>query len=345
MTKEIKHILVIRLSALGDVAMMVPVLRVFIEQFPDVKLTVLTRPFFKPLFRDLNNVAVYEAHVNGEHKGVFGLLQLARQLKGNDIDAVADCHNVLRSNILKYALRIKPFAQIDKGRKAKKDLVSGKRFEPLISTHQRYADVFEALGFKIDLSTPIFPAKSNLDLNTLPIISNQLKRIGIAPFAAFPAKAYPIVHMELVIKELSQHYQLILFGGGQKEIESMKQLEDKYENTIYVSGRISFNDELNLISNLDLMISMDSGNAHIAAMYGIETLTIWGVTHPYAGFYPFYQDSNNALLADRNKFPKIPTSVYGKDYPKGYEKAISTISHNDIIQKARSILKTDQTSS
>jgi hypothetical protein len=44
------------------------------------------------------------------------------------------------------------------------------------------------------------------------------------------------------------------------------------------------------------------------------------------------------LVADRNKFPRIPTSVYGKHYPKGYEKAIDSISEKDIIAAIEKIV-------
>ena len=80
---------------------------------------------------------------------------------------------------------------------------------------------------------------------------------------------------------------------------------------------------------------MDSGNAHMAAMMGINVVTLWGVTHPYAGFRPYNQPIDNCLMADREKFPKVPTSVYGDKYPKGYEKAIWTISEQDIIEVIR----------
>ena len=56
---------------------------------------------------------------------------------------------------------------------------------------------------------------------------------------------------------------------------------------------------------------MDSGNGHLAAMYGIPVITVWGVTHPYAGFAPFLQPEENSITADREQFPLIPTSVYG----------------------------------
>ena len=151
------NILVIRLSAMGDVAMTVPVIRALTEQYPDVRITILTRKFFSPFFRDFNNVTVYNVDVKGKHKGLLGLHKLSKELKQFNFDAVADLHKVLRSNILKRLLSINQFAQIDKGRTQKKALISGKKFKQLTTTHQRYANVFRQLGFIIDLENPTFP--------------------------------------------------------------------------------------------------------------------------------------------------------------------------------------------
>src|SRR5690606_38669663 len=105
-TRDGKHILVIRLSAMGDVAMTVPVISALLEQYPNIKVTVLTRAFFSPLFSELKNVNVYEAEVKGRHKGIFGLWKLYKELKSLNMDIVADLHNVLRSNILKLYFRL-----------------------------------------------------------------------------------------------------------------------------------------------------------------------------------------------------------------------------------------------
>lgn len=120
MSKPPKHILVIRLSAMGDVAMIVPVLRQLTRQYPEVKITVLSRAFFAPFFRDLNNVFIYEADVEGRHKGVLGIYKLSKELKALKVDAVADLHNVLRSKLLHLFWKHGPFVQIDKGRSEKK---------------------------------------------------------------------------------------------------------------------------------------------------------------------------------------------------------------------------------
>jgi len=327
---------------MGDVAMTVPVLRALVEQNPSVKITVLTRPFFAPLFDDIKRTEVLTAHFNAEHKGINGLYKLSEQLKKHDFDVIADLHNVLRTRILKLFLVGKPFVQIDKGRAEKKALVSGKKFKQLKTTHQRYADVFKKLGFEINLKNPSYPEKQSLNNSILKVIKESKKPlIGMAPFAQYPSKEYPMDQMEKVIKELDKtdNYTVLLFGGGNKEIKILDGIEAQYDNIINVAGKLSFKDELRLISNLELMLSMDSGNGHIAAMYGVEVITLWGVTHPYAGFYPFNQKSENALLSDRTKYPGIPTSVYGNKYPKSYKKVMDSIDPESVLKKIEFIMK------
>jgi len=340
MPKSPKHILVIRLSAMGDVAMIVPVLRAFSQQYPEVSITVLTRAFFTPFFRDLKNVSVFEADVKEKHKGIFGLYKLSKEIKKLKIDAVADLHNVLRSNILKLFFFGTKFIQINKGRVEKKALISGKKFQQLKSTHQRYSDVLGQLGFEIDLFNPRFPKSKPLTNKLLSIVNQDSKKwIGIAPFAAFEGKAYPLELMEQVIANLQKKHKIILFGGGEKEIHLLNEIEGKYKNVFSVAGKLTFDEELDVIANLDVMVSMDSGNAHLAAMFGIEVITLWGVTHPFAGFYPFNQKPENALLANRELYPQIPTSIYGNKFPEGYQEAIRSITPQDIIAKTKSILQ------
>lgn len=338
MSKQ-KNILVIRLSAMGDVAMTVPVLRVLTKQHPELKMTVLTRAFFSPFFRDLENVKVYTVDVKGEHKGVFGLYKLARALNKKRFYAVADLHNVLRSKVLKKFIRCKRFISIDKGRKEKRQLTSGKEFKQLKTTHQRYADVFKGLGYNVDLSNPSFPEKAILSTNLQELLGNHsMKMIGIAPFAAHEGKMYPLNLMKQVIENLSKNYKIILFGGGEYESEILKKCENSFDNTISLAGKVTLHEEMDVISNLDVMLSMDSGNAHIAAMLGVKVITIWGITHPFAGFAPFNQPENHALVADREKFPLIPTSVYGNKYPENYKEASNSISPETVVEKIKSIL-------
>ncbi|GGD16716.1 glycosyltransferase family 9 protein [Hyunsoonleella pacifica] len=340
MSKPEKNILVIRLSAMGDVAMTVPVLKALTEQHTALQVTVLTKPFFKPLFRDINNINVITADVKGKHKGVLGLYKLGRVInKSHKFYAIADLHNVLRSKILKQFIDCKRFVTIDKGRKEKQQLTSGKLFKELKTTHQRYADVFNALGYPIDLLEPSFPKPVVLKDGIETLIGDNLSGcIGIAPFAAHDGKMYPLNLMQEIVKTLSSNYKIILFGGGKNETAILNSWEKFNKNTVSLADKLSLDEELDVISNLDVMLSMDSGNAHLAAMLGIKVVTIWGVTHPYAGFAPFNQPKDYALLSDRKKFPLIPTSVYGNKLLKGYEKVAASILPETVVDKVKAVI-------
>ncbi|GAB4153957.1 MAG: glycosyltransferase family 9 protein [Winogradskyella sp.] len=336
---QTKHILVIRFSAMGDVAMTVPVLRALTSQYPHLKVTVVTRGFFKPFFEDIPNVEVHIADLKGKHKGVLGLYKLSKALRKLGFHMVADLHNVLRSKILKLFFFGKKVVQIDKGRAEKKALVSGKLYAPLKTTHHRYADVFNELGFPIDLSQPDFPKPKTLPKPVLDLgICTDKILIGIAPFAAHKSKMYPLDKMEAIISELSKDYKIVLFGGGEQETETLNAFEAKHSNVISVAGKLDLKDELTLISNLNLMLSMDSGNGHLAAMFGVKVITIWGVTHPFAGFVPFHQPEDFQLTADRSQYPKIPTSVYGNNYPQGYKNAAGSIAVDTIVLKVKAVI-------
>jgi ADP-heptose:LPS heptosyltransferase len=146
--------------------------------------------------------------------------------------------------------------------------------------------------------------------------------------------------MQQVIDNLAldTNNTILLFGGGKKEIEILDSLSVSKENVINMAGKIKFQQELELISNLDVMLSMDSGNAHIAAMLDVKVITLWGATHPFAGFLPFNQPNENALVSDRNQFPKLPTSVYGNKKVDGYEDVMRTILPETIVLRIKKVL-------
>ena len=343
---------------MGDVAMTVPVLLALTQRHPQLKITVLTKPSYAPMFERLQAVHVIGAEVRGRHRGLGGLWKLYRELRKVKIQAVADLHNVLRSNILRVFFQISgtPFVQIDKGRKEKKALTTGTHFGPLKTTVERYASVFTDLGYPIDLSIgeslsakvlPVEPLLAEplsaepLSTGTTEITGPKNKKwLGVAPFAAFKGKMYPLKLMREVLERLNKtdRYRILLFGGGPEEERQLDALANQIDCCINCAGRLAFSEELALISNLDAMLAMDSGNGHLAAMYGIPVITLWGVTHPYAGFAPFGQPEENALLADREKFPRIPTSIYGNKMPEGYDKAMETISPTAVFHKIEGVV-------
>ena len=332
---------------MGDVAMTVPVIRAFVEQNKNVKITMVSRPFFKPFFDGIPNLTFFEIDLKNRHKGFLGLLQLYADLKQLNIDAVADLHNVLRSKVIRtlFALSGKKVAFTDKGRSEKKALTRAKNkvFKPLKSMFERHVATFTKLGFSVDLSLPNFPKKAILsdEIVTISGEKENFNWIGIAPFAQYESKVYPQDLMQKVIDELASNNnnKIFLFGGGNNEIEILNSFSTTKKNVVVVAGKLNLEQELQLISNLNVMLSMDSGNAHIAAMLGIKVVTLWGATHPFLGFSPFNQPLENCLVSDREKYPLLPTSVYGNKKVGGYDDVMRSIFAESVLEKIDTILE------
>ena len=340
-----RHILVIRLSAMGDVAMTVPVLEQLLETYPKLKITVLTKPFFASIFEHLDRVEVVKAEIKTKHKGISGLWVLAKSLHRLEFDSIADLHNVLRSRILCGFLKVMghDYHRIYKGRSGKKALTraDNKIFKPLKSTHRRYADVFKKLNLTLDKTFQIKKQKLTLSkalYSSKELVTSQ-KWIGIAPFAAHSPKQYPLNLMKQVLAKLDEkEVQVLLFGGGSNEKKYLESLTKDFKKCYSIAEKFSFPEELQLISNLEVMLSMDSGNGHLAAMFGVDVITLWGATHPYAGFAPYGQTENQQLLPDLKKYPLLPTSVYGNKKVKAYENVMQDITPDEVFQKLKPYL-------
>ncbi|MFP9097484.1 glycosyltransferase family 9 protein [Flavobacterium sp. RHBU_24] len=341
-----KHLLLLRFSAMGDVAMTVPLVSALAAQYPDLKITVVTRASFKSFFEGMPNVAVYETNFDKQHKGLMGLWRLYRELRGLHVYAVADLHNVLRSKVITFLFkrRGKKTATTDKMREARKALTAekNKRFEPIPAVIERHAITVAQLGFPVTLDARAIRPALTLSEDVLAYTGHHNEMwIGIAPFAQHRSKVYPRELMQEVISGLAIRpgTKIFLFGGGRDEEHQLKKFAEGMPNVLVAAGnKLSMKQELQIISNLDVMLSMDSGNGHLAAMYGVKVISLWGATHPYAGFAPFNQPLSNSLTADRGQYPLLPTSVYGNKNVPGYEDAMHTITPQMVISKVESLL-------
>lgn len=336
------RILVMRLSAMGDVAMTVPVLRRLLLSYPEIRLTILTRPFFSSIFENMPRTNVVVANTDTHHKGAFGIFRLARELSSLDFDMAVDLHDVLRTKLLRFILCFYGIRTLvlDKGRSEKKELTrpTNKVFKQLKTMHQRYAEVFNNIGFPFNPYQKITVEKSPLPESV--IINRNKKIVGIAPFAAHASKQYPIDSIKIILEGLSKENEVKLFlFGGKEEIDQLSLIAQEDRNIELAAGKLNFSEELQLISNLDLMISMDSSNGHLAAMFDVPVITVWGGTHPYTGFAPYAQLEANQFTPDLEKFPYLPNSVFGNKSLEEYDAIMRSIDPIHILIRAKELLK------
>ena len=324
------------MSAMGDVAMTVPVVAAVRRAYPEMRITMVTRPFFRPFFADVPNVEFADVDLKGRHKGVAGIARLADELAAEGVDAVADLHGVLRSHLLRGFLAVKgcKTARICKGRVAKRRLtkVGYTKSAQLKTSIERYAEVMGRLGLTLDDVASWTPSTRAVPA---PIATHAPKGgvwIGVSPFAMHRGKAYPIELMERVVEILApQVERIFVFGGGAEEKRLALRMESIAGNVHSVVGVMSLAEEIDLMANLDVMVAMDSSAMHMSSLVATKVVSVWGATHPYAGFYGFGQDPDGAVQAEMEC---RPCSVFGNKPCKwGDYRCLTAISPESIALK------------
>lgn len=318
------RVLAYRFSAFGDVAMLVPVFKEILDQNTDVEITMVSRKNFEDLFSGIDRLHFKGIDLDA-YKGITGLYSLSNQLQREvQFDVVADMHDVLRTNTLNRFFRWKGFRvyQIDKGKKEKKNLTDVWNVDkkPLKRTIERYADVFRQIGLNVKLKNTLNPA------------STQKSGIGFAPFAQHQGKVLPQEKAFELAKILAKSNHLYFFGGGSAEVEILNSWQECIPNTTSLAGKLSLKDELLKIGSLELMISMDSANMHLASLMGTRCISVWGQTHPYTGFLGYGQSENDVVQID--DLTCRPCSVFGdKECFRGDWACLNELSVQHILDK------------
>ena len=330
-------ILVIRFSAMGDVAMTVPILKEFKRHYPNTELLVVSRSAFKPFFDGLANSSFYTFDPKLKHKGFFGLIKLFNALRKQKVTAVADLHNNLRSKIICFLFLLFGIKSIsvNKGRKEKKCLTrkDNKVLAPLKLTIQRYAEVFQKLGYPFCINNQLSIQKKPTRLQ---------KWIGVSPFAQHLQKVYPLHKMEEVVMGLANlGYQVFVFGGSTEEQTIAEKWDSNHANISSLVRKMGLDEELQFISKLDVMLSMDSSGMHLASLMDIPVVSVWGATHPYAGFLGYGQSISDAVQLELHC---RPCSVYG-NVPcyRGDFACMNNLSEQAVINQVLKKLKDEQT--
>ena len=333
-----KHIAVMRLSALGDVAMLSHTLRAFKEEYPSVKITVVTRALCSPYFEGLD-VEIFEVDTKGRHKGLKGEWRLLRDLIGLGIDAFADAHGVLRSMQLRWLMRFagRRVERIRKGRIEKWFRVGYNSHNgvPLKHSVVRYCDVLRRMGFEFENPSPVLREEALQRPN--PMGDKSGKWVGVAPFSAHKGKTYPEAMSEELVGLLAGEYERVfIHSGGGSEAEFAQRMETKHKNVTALYGKVKLGDELNLIAHLDCIVSMDSVAMHMASLTATPVVSIWGATHPALGFLGWGCDERGVL---QEEMKCRPCSVYGeRKCRSGSYKCLKVITPQMVADKVKELV-------
>jgi ADP-heptose:LPS heptosyltransferase len=319
---EIKYILVTRFSAMGDVALTVPVIRGFLKDYPDYQIVFVTRKMFFPFFANIERLNLIAFDPKGKHSGMLGMYRLAKEINLQyKIELMIDLHNVLRTRLLSFFLKKSGVFRLDKGRDEKNLLTRKKDKVRKVLKHMtdRYAEVFGKAGLpsRVLVGPWLIPEPASEEAEkVLGVIKKDkmiFASIGIAPFAKHQAKMWPIEKTRKVIELLSstKKVKVYLFGAAGSEATILKLIAETHPNVMNLAGVLSFSDEINIMKELKIMMTMDSGNMHLASLAGTRVLSVWGATHPDVGFAPLGDNQSIMMQANEEEVSCRPCSVFG----------------------------------
>lgn len=339
------RVLIVRFSALGDITLSLPILQQLNEQYPNLELFYLSKPFAKSLVSSCD-VKFVDIDLKSKHKGIFGLFKLSRKIKKEiNPDLVIDLHQVLRSKILNFFFglsAIKVFS-INKGRAEKKALTrrGNKIRKTLKHSSLRYADVFQEAGYPINFKTETF---QGLKLNSRSDLECGIKdddiNVGIAPMAQHKGKSWPLRSMKILIQKLIKDGRQVYLFGGTADFEALNRLSSISDQVVNLVGKGNLLEELNFMKKLHVFVAMDSSNMHMASMVNIPVVSIWGATHSDAGFGPLGENHELKVEIEPEQLECRPCSVFGnKECFRGDYACLEEISPNRVMEKINLALK------
>ena len=328
---------------MGDVAMMVPVVKSLAEQYPQLNITVLSKPFARFFFESMaHNVHFMAADPKSELKGIHQLNALYRRLVAKNFTAIADFHDILRTKYIRLRFNLAWYktAHINKHHWQRRKLTSlrNKRLKQLPTSFDNYSEVLARLGYPVKITFRSIYGDGKGDFKKI-ADRIETKRdgerwIGIAPFAAHKGKIYPAEKIKETVKlllEKDPQCRLFFFGNGDREHDIIRQIIDGNQRCTDASATLeNLGEELILMSHLDTMLSMDSANMHLASLVGTRVVSVWGATHPYAGFLGWNQSPLDAV--ERNLSCR-PCSIFGNKECKFGDYRCMDIQPEQIVKR------------
>jgi ADP-heptose:LPS heptosyltransferase len=242
---------------------------------------------------------------NSKEKNIFQIAEKVKVVSGNiNFNGIYDLHDVIRSKTLCLLLSSKTDVTrvFEKQRSLKNKIISKKiRLQKLKTSSERYLHClkkdFDILDF------------SNIS-KSLNSGANKRNIIGIAPFSRHKSKIWPLSNYQKIINHFN-NFKFVIFAFGSQELKDSKTFFLENSNCSLIDGNLNLYEQMKLINDFKVFISMDSANMHLASLTSTKVVSIWGPTHPFLGFRPLFNEEFIVQLSNEENSER-PISVYGK---------------------------------
>ena len=319
---ERERILIIRLSAIGDIVLATPLLRSLRRQFPSAQIDVVTKAEHAELLRyhpALNHL--YEVKPAAGHSG---LRELGGRLRQQHYDVVLDVHKNFRSVYLTRAARPRCVLRHKKFIFRRWLLVRTKwnLLRGVPSIRRRYLDAAAALGVVDDGGPPEIFWTAAAEASAEAALQaagweGKSPLIALAPGAGFFTKQWPAEYFAEVARELTRCGAFVVILGGVQDTALADGIQRVLtQNHASLAGQTGLLTTAAILKKCRALIANDSGLMHVAEAVGIPLVAIFGSTTRELGFFP--QQTTSRVLENANLRCR-PCSHLGKSRcPKGH---------------------------
>lgn len=289
--KQVKKILVIRFSSIGDIVLTSPVVRCLKKQ-TNAEIHFLTKEKYAALVRSnpfIDKVITIDKDIH----------EVMDVLKSERYDFIVDLHHNLRTLRTKRQLKVP--AQSFPKLNAQKWLFVRFKINRLPKKHvvDRYFEATSNLSIKNDgLGLDYFiPEKDTVDISTfLPQAFQVYATLALG--AQFATKRLPKSQLEKLIALLP--FPLVLLGGKEDQ-ELGDELARKFPETVFnAAGICNLNQSASLVKQSKFIITHDTGLMHIASAFHLPIISIWGNTTPDFGMSPYLPEKGSQLFEVKN---------------------------------------------
>lgn len=343
--KPIKTVLVTHLSTIGDVAMAMPIIYIVCHANPKVNFVMATSKEAKAVFANQPSNLIVLGLENKSYRGIIGSSKLASNLHHRyNFDAMVDLNNTMRTKLMALTLRAKDVAvaAIDNIYKEPRKILGGNIKLTVTPVHAHYKAAFQKVGLKTEgVFNNIFDNYDNSlsDNEELPRKEDGEKWVAIAPFATHDGKQYPLEQMQLVVSEIARWEKHTIFlMASDKNHDNIQSIAQRYDNVVATdNSKLSVTNFMILLSNCDVMVTMDTAFMHLASLVSIPAVSVWGATHPASGFLAWHQANKDTIHLDLDC---QPCSLNGKKKCRYRDyHCLRDISPELIINKVKKVLE------
>ena len=336
---ELRRVLLIRLSSLGDILLMTPLLNLLRAACPQAQIDVLVKAEYRDLLRAHPAVARLLTYDSRQ-----SVLQMVRSLRADCYDLALDLHCTPRSQLLLRGLRAQRKLTYNKRvlRRALLVRLGWNTLRRMTPVPELYAAPLRRLGLTGRLDAPTMhldpestEAMQALIARSLPAAPNQ-PLLAVAPGARWATKRWPVDRFAAAAQELAREKQAaVVILGSPDEAKLARTLADRLDvPVINGAGTLSLMHNAALLNRCRLLISNDSGLMHMATALQVPVVAIFGPTVQEFGFYPFQARAEvvSEPLSCR------PCSTKGsRRCPRGHHACMQDISSARVLAAARAM--------